>query len=51
VVVAPPPGTSMNGTVDGSPPRYFLISAVVVPSSTRPLMIGSKIAFLPLPLP
>ncbi len=44
-------GTSMNGTVDGSPPRYLAIRALIVPSSISPWMIGSKIAFLPLPLP
>ena len=44
-------GTSTNGTVDGSPPRYLAIRPLIVPSSSRPWMIGSKIAFLPLPLP
>ena len=27
----------MNGTVDGSPPRYLAIRALIVPSSIMPL--------------
>ena len=34
-------GTSTNGTVDGSPPRYLAINALIDPSSMRPWMIGS----------